>query len=104
MTKLEYTNIFESITADRTLAADLDFRSDLIIALLDIFDQKGWTQADAADALGIPQPRISELRRAKVSLFSSDRLIGYLAKLGYHVQPTVSFDPTLLKNEETETA
>jgi predicted XRE-type DNA-binding protein len=87
--RLEYANIFESITADAGLAADLQFRSDLLMTLIEIFDDRGWTQADIAAALDVAQPRVSELLRGKISLFSSDRLIGYLAKIGYRLRPSL---------------
>ncbi|MDQ0422912.1 putative XRE-type DNA-binding protein [Peteryoungia aggregata LMG 23059] len=89
---LAYRNIFESITEDQALAADLQFRSDLLMTLIDIIEHKGWNQGEAAAALDIPQPRVSELLRGKISLFSSDRLIGYLAKLGYRLRPSVDRD------------
>jgi predicted XRE-type DNA-binding protein len=89
---LEYTNIFDSITEDSALAADLQFRSDLLMTIIDIIDHKGWKQAEIAQALEVPQPRVSELLRGKISLFSSDRLIGYLAKLGYRLRPSVTDD------------
>ena len=38
-------------------------------------------------ALDIPQPRASELIKGKVDKFSSDKLIGYLAKLGFKFKP-----------------
>ncbi|MCY1664207.1 helix-turn-helix domain-containing protein [Rhizobium sp. SL86] len=94
--KLEYTNIFESITEDPTVAADLQFRSDLLMTLIDILETKGWKQAEIAQALDIPQPRVSELLRGKISLFSSDRLIGYLAKLGYRLRPSMTGDKTVI--------
>jgi predicted XRE-type DNA-binding protein len=90
--KLTYSNIFESITEDKSLAADLQFRSDLMMTLIDIIEHRGWKQSDIAEALDIPQPRVSELLRGKISLFSSDRLIGYLAKLGYRLRPSVDRD------------
>ena len=102
--KLEYTNIFESITEDSALAADLQFRSDLLMTLIDIIDDKGWKQADIAQALEIPQPRVSELLRGKISLFSSDRLIGYLAKLGYRLKPSMSNDHKVICEVEMEAA
>ncbi len=86
--KLVFSNIFESITTDDALAADLQFRSDLIMTLIDLIEAKGWKQAETAEILGIPQPRVSELMRGKISLFSSDRLIGYLARLGYRLRPS----------------
>jgi predicted XRE-type DNA-binding protein len=100
--KLEFTNIFESITEDSALAADLQFRSDLLMTLIDIFDDKGWKQAEIAEALGIPQPRVSELLRGKISLFSSDRLIGYLAKLGIRLKPSMGKDHKVICDVEED--
>jgi predicted XRE-type DNA-binding protein len=102
--KLEYSNIFESITDDASLAADLQFRSDLIMTLIDIIEAKGWKQAEIAKALDIPQPRVSELLRGKISLFSSDRLIGYLARLGVRLRPSMTSDHQVVCEVEMEAA
>ena len=88
MTKLSYKNIFDAITADPTEAADLQFRADLMLALRDLFESRDWTQADIGRALGVPQPRVSELMRGKISTISADKLIGYLARLGLRLRPT----------------
>jgi predicted XRE-type DNA-binding protein len=100
--KLEYTNIFESITDDPAIAADLQFRANLLSTLIDIINSKGWKQSDIAQALKIPQPRVSELLRGKLSLLSSDRLIGYLAKLGYQLKPSMTDDQKVICEVETE--
>ncbi|MBB4007273.1 helix-turn-helix domain-containing protein [Allorhizobium taibaishanense] len=102
--KLEYTNIFESITEDHALAADLQFRSDLLMTLIDIIETKGWKQAEIAAALDIPQPRVSELLRGKISLFSSERLIGYLAKLGIRFRPSMTEDHKVICDVVMEAA
>ena len=88
MERLSYDNVFEAITDDLGEAADLAFRSDLISVIVDVVDDRGWSQSDLAKALDIPQPRVSELLRGKISLFSSDRLIGYVARLGFRFRPT----------------
>ncbi|NEJ19476.1 helix-turn-helix domain-containing protein [Rhizobium leguminosarum] len=88
MERLVYDNVFESLVDDKDEAADLSFRASLISALVDLFEDRGWKQADVAEALGIPQPRVSELMRGKVHLFSADRLIGYLARLGVRFKPS----------------
>jgi predicted XRE-type DNA-binding protein len=44
------------------------------------------TQASAARIMGVSQPRVSDLLRGKVNLFSTDALIGMLAKLGVTVR------------------
>lgn len=86
--KLAFDNIFESVVDDPAEAADLAFRADVLSTLIDIFKDRQWSQADIAKALDIPQPRVSELMCGKVHLFSSDRLIGYLAKAGFRFRPT----------------
>jgi len=92
MTQLSYDNIFDAITGDKSEAADLRFRADLMLTLRKIFEAKGWNQAAIADALGVPQPRVSELLRGKIHLFSSDKLIGFLAKLDVQLKPSFSAD------------
>ncbi|RKE83274.1 XRE family transcriptional regulator [Rhizobium sp. AG855] len=89
MTKLSYDNIFDAITEDSSEAADLQFRADLMITLRRIFEDRGWKQADIASALGVSQPRVSELIRGKIDLFSADKLIGFLAKMNVRLKPSV---------------
>jgi len=86
MEQLKYSNIFEAITDDPETAADLEFRADLMLILRDYFD--GVSQAQVGKALGVPQPRVSELMSGKVDKFSSDKLIGLLAKVGIRFKPT----------------
>ncbi|MEZ8188223.1 helix-turn-helix domain-containing protein [Shewanella sp. 5S214] len=92
MTNLTYTNIFDAITDNPGEAADLEFRADLLLVMRKIFEHKGWGQADIMDALGISQPRASELTRGKVDKFSSDKLIGFLAKLGFKFKPKFNLE------------
>jgi predicted XRE-type DNA-binding protein len=89
MEKLQYTNIFDVIVDDPAEAADLEFRADMMLVLRNYFQSKGWKQADIMARLGITQPRVSELTRGKVDKFSSDKLIGFLAKVGYTIKPTL---------------
>ena len=76
MERLVYDNVFESLVDDKDEAADLSFRAALISALVDLIQDRGWKQANAAEALGIPQPRVSELMRGR---FTCSPLIGSLA-------------------------
>mgnify|MGYP003630555287 FL=1 len=87
MEKLQYTNIFDVIVDDPAETADLEFRADMMLVLRNYFQSKGWKQADIMAKLGITQPRVSELTRGKVDKFSSDKLIGFLAKVGYTIKP-----------------
>ena len=51
--------------------------------------EKGWTQAKAAEELGITQPRVSRLMKGKVEDFSLDMLVTLAGKLG--LKPQISF-------------
>ncbi|CDN52955.1 Hypothetical protein RG1141_CH05940 [Neorhizobium galegae bv. officinalis bv. officinalis str. HAMBI 1141] len=90
MERLVFENIFDVVTEDPIEAADLRFRSDLLTTLVAIFEDRKWKQADIAEALDVSQPRVSELMRGKIQLFSADKLIGYLAKLGVRLKPSFS--------------
>lgn len=51
---------------------------------------KGWTQTEAAEVLGITQPKVSDLSRGRLKNFSVERLLGFLAQLDHHVTITVT--------------
>jgi predicted XRE-type DNA-binding protein len=67
--------------------ASMRARSTLMMALENIIKQRGMTQADAAGLFGVTQPRVSDLMRGKINLFSMDCLIdmGTVAGLEPHV-------------------
>ena len=104
MERLIYDNVFEALVDDKDEAADLSFRAGLISALVDLVEDRGWKQADVAEALGIPQPRVSEPMRGKIHLFSADRLIGYLARLGVRFKPSFDQHKIVCAVEMTEAA
>ena len=47
----------------------------------------GWTQAEAAEKFGVPQPRISELLHRKYEHFSVETLIRMAARVGIVMRP-----------------
>ncbi len=61
-------------------------RSLLILALRDHIDGQGMSQAQAAKVFGVTQPRVSDLVRGKIDLFSLDTLVNMLAAAGLHIQ------------------
>jgi predicted XRE-type DNA-binding protein len=58
-----------------------------------IIEQRKLTQAKAAEILGIPQPRVSNLVRGRLSGFSMDRLVKFLNALDQDVEITVKPRP-----------
>ena len=43
---------------------------------------QNWTQKQAAEVMGVTQPRISDLMRHKIDLFSIDSLVSMAGKAG----------------------
>lgn len=107
MTRLSYNNIFDAITDDTAEAADLQFRAELMLALRDYCDGKGWSRAQISENLGVAQSRVSELMTGKIHLASADKLILYCAKLGmkFHAsyqKPSENSSAKIALNTETE--
>lgn len=65
-------------------------RADLMIRLEKELGSRGLKQAQAAKLLGISQPRVSDLLRGRVDLFSADALIDMLARLRIRVRLVTS--------------
>ena len=78
-------NVFHDLGFPRQEAENLRIRSDLMISLCKLIEAKGLTQARAAKQLGVSQPRISDLTRGKIELFSVDGLIEMLGHAGARV-------------------
>ncbi len=68
------------------VAAEKTMRSELIIALSDWIQREDLTQAAAAKVLGVSAPRVSDLVRQKLDLFSLDMLVRFAVRAGLHPQ------------------
>lgn len=82
-------NVFQDIGFSREEAQNLCLRSNLMIALTDLIKKRRWTQAVAARAMGVTQPRISDLKRGKLDRFSLDMLVQMLTRAGVEVRIVV---------------
>lgn len=78
-------NVFTDLGFPREEAAHLLIRADLMIQLTKLIGDRGLTQKQAAAALGVTQPRISDLVRGRIDLFSIDTLVEMLTHLGIAV-------------------
>lgn len=65
-------------------------RSCLVMAIREFIATQNLTQSQAARLFKVTQPRISELQRGKINLFSIDRLIMMLVQAGLQVDVTVT--------------
>ena len=78
-------NVFEDAGFLPAEAAHLLIRTDLMLQVSAIIERRGLTQRAAAAALDVTQPRISDLVRGRVELFSIDTLVEMLNRLGVSV-------------------
>jgi predicted XRE-type DNA-binding protein len=82
-------NVFKDLGFSDQEAANLVLRSNLMDVVQEIIKENGWTQQEAARRLGVTQPRVSDLVRGHIDLFSVDTLVEWLDRLGKEVQLTV---------------
>ena len=78
-------NVFIDVGFPPEQAAHLLIRSDLMIALSTIIKERGLTQTRAARLLDVTQPRVSDLVRGRIELFSIDALVEMLGRAGVGV-------------------
>ena len=81
--------VFRDLGFSPVEAANLRMRAAMMNALIGHIERKGLTQAQAAKLLGVTQPRISNLMRGRIHLFSIDTLVKLLAAAGLHVDVRV---------------
>ncbi len=67
--------------------------SDLSIAIRKRIKAKGWTQKEAAKQMGVTQPRVSDLMRDKLDLFSIDSLVAMTGLACIRVKLSFAPDP-----------
>lgn len=77
-----FTSVWDAIEDTPQAAASMRARSTLLMELANIIQQRGMTQAEAAELFGVTQPRISDLMRGKINLFSLDMLMNMAATAG----------------------
>jgi predicted XRE-type DNA-binding protein len=78
-------NVFRDLGFSIEEAEHLRVRADLMAAVQRALSSRKLKQAQAARLLGVTQPRVSDLMRGRLDLFSSDSLIDMLARLGIGV-------------------
>lgn len=82
----EFENVFDALMDTPEEAANMTMRSDILRALQSTV--KGWnlSQSEAAQRLGITQPRLNDLLRGRINKFSLDALINLAPRAGLAVR------------------
>ena len=79
-------NVFEDLGFSRQEAVSLELRSFLAFRLEEFIRNERLTQHQAAAFFGVSQPRISNLVRGRIELFSLDTLVDMLTRAGVKVE------------------
>jgi len=82
-------NVFRDLGFGKAEAENLKLRSALMQRIEETYRQSGLTQAEAASALGLTQPRLNALLKGKIGQFSLDALVNVATRAGLDVRLTV---------------
>ena len=89
MTDLKITegsaNVFAVLGFGPQGSQNLLLRSQTMIALVQWFNASGLTQAAGAKTLGVTQPRLNQLLKGKIEIFSLDALVNMATSAGMRV-------------------
>lgn len=81
-----FASVWDAICDTPAEAENLKLRAELMRGLAAMITDSKMNQAQAADLMGITQPRVSDLMRGKIDLFSLDALVNMAAAAGHHVE------------------
>ena len=86
--KRRFDSVWDAIEDTPGEAEAMKARAQLLRAVQKKITASGLSQADAARLLKVTQPRVSDLMRGKIDLFSAEMLIDMLRSLGTQVKLT----------------
>lgn len=89
MKQERFASVWDAIEDTPETAENLRLRSVLMMALKKHLTHTGMSQAEAAKLFGVTQPRVSDLMRGKINLFSLDALVNMAAAAGLHIEMRV---------------
>ena len=90
MNTQRYASVWDAIEDTPAEAENMKLRSELMMAIKDHITRTGMSQSQAAQLLGVTQPRVSDLIRGKINLFGLDALVNMAAAAGLHIEMRVT--------------
>ncbi|NJD10587.1 MAG: XRE family transcriptional regulator [Gemmatimonadetes bacterium] len=82
MVRRARSNVFQDLGFSTPVAENLRVRAELMTRVRELIAHRELTQTEAAGVLGVSQPRVSDLVRGRIELFSIDSLVNMLAAAG----------------------
>jgi predicted XRE-type DNA-binding protein len=93
-------NVFRDLGFGPEDAESLRIRAELMVRVRQFIEGRQLTQAAAAKLFRVTQPRVSDLVRGRIDLFSIDTLIDMLARAGIRVRVTMQRSPSKPKRRQ----
>ena len=93
-------NVFIDCGFPPAEAENLRIRAKMMMALTGYVQERKITQSRAAIVMGVSQPRISDLVRGKIGLFTIDTLVNMLTAAGLKVDVDITAGRPRPKNKQ----
>ena len=93
-------NVFIDCGFPPAEAENLRIRAKMMMALTGYIQERKITQSRAAIVMGVSQPRISDLVRGKIGLFTIDTLVNMLTAAGLKVDVDITAGRPRPKNKQ----
>ncbi|MCW5600439.1 XRE family transcriptional regulator [Nitrosomonas sp.] len=84
-----FKSVWDAIEDTQHTAASMKIRSQLMMALQEYLKNNKMTQTQAAKLLGVTQPRVSDLVRGRIDLFSLESLVDMITSIGLEVEISI---------------
>jgi predicted XRE-type DNA-binding protein len=98
MSDMAFKSVWDAIEDDPAQAANMKHRSALMMAISEHIKAKDLNQTEAAKLFAVSQPRISDLMRGKIGMFSIDTLVTMLAMAGIGID--IKVRPTRVRTSK----
>ncbi len=86
MSNQRFVSVWDAIEDTPEETESMKLRSVLMSALKEHLSRTDMSQVQAAELFGVTQPRVSDLVRGKINLFSLDALVNMATAAGLHLE------------------
>jgi predicted XRE-type DNA-binding protein len=90
MSKKRFASVWDAIEDSASDAASMKLRAELANEIIEQMRARKLTQAKAAELIGVTQPRVSDLMRGRLNLFSLDALVDMADRVGLRTRVVVT--------------
>jgi predicted XRE-type DNA-binding protein len=90
MSKKRFASVWDAIGDTPAEATSMKLRATLANEIIERIRDRKLTQAKAAELIGVTQPRISDLMRGRLDVFSLDTLVDIADRVGLRTRMVVT--------------